>query len=495
MRLGLVTLASSLVLTTAMASAADPSLFRSKEKQSMTVVSDGSLSLQKRLEMIKSAKKNIEAEFFIYNLDESGRIFTQALIRKAQEGVKVRLLIDYGLPVAELDTFFTSVLINAGITKSGNKNLEIRYYNPALAFELLRGQYRSHRKSLTVDDRIAVTGGRNIADEYFDLNPKYDFLDRDVFVEGSMAGAIRASFDEFWKSKMTKNPEMRTLPTRADFGLGDPAFHDAQAEARYNSAVREYQEKTAEATSYITENENDRQVLQGLIRLEAISAPKVHARDCYDSIFAADNPGIGSVYRVLYSEIQQQLLDARTSIDAESPYFIMKTDGNDLLSGILAKGVGVSLYTNSLNSTDAFYTTADFYPRIGELIHKGMNVYIFKGQSLPNHQYINSQVQGTRWGIHAKSAVIDGKDIMVGTFNADPRSHNINTEMAIMCRGNAELAQDVLASMKETQAGSVQLNEKGDPVDGESKFFNVSFPKLAEYFLLSPAANLFDFLL
>ena len=97
------------------ASAAESYVFKTKEPQQMAIINTGSLSLQKRLQMIESAKRTIEVEFFIYNIDEAGRLFTQALVKKAREGVQVRVLIDYGWPIAKLDTFYATLLEQNGV--------------------------------------------------------------------------------------------------------------------------------------------------------------------------------------------------------------------------------------------------------------------------------------------------------------------------------------------------------------------------------------------
>jgi putative cardiolipin synthase len=132
---------------------------------------------------------------------------------------------------------------------------------------------------------------------------------------------------------------------------------------------------------------------------------------------------------------------------------------------------------------------------VGALIQEGLKVFIYKGDSLTGQDFLSPEIKSARWGIHAKSAVLDEKTIMVGTFNADPRSRNINAEMAIICRDNQELAAEVLNNMKEHEAQSVQLNGEGKPFDGSSAFANVSVPKRIMYYLSAPLSNVFDFLL
>jgi len=467
---------------------AEPYLFKTKEPQKLMIINTGSLSLQKRLEMISSAKKSIEVEFFIYNIDEAGRIFTQALVKKAHEGVKVRVLIDYGWPIAKLDTFYATLLVQNGI--------EVRYYNPNLSFELMKGQFRSHRKALVVDDIEGITGGRNIADEYFDLAEDYNFIDRDVHVRGSVAKAMRYSFDSFWSSNMTKVPEMETQPIASQYGLtGVTGMDDQEGKRRFDDLSRRYEAGMKKANDYLMQNEKDRAVLESLRAMGALNATGFRPHTCTDTVFAADMPGIGKERRVLFDEIQEQMKDVRKTVSIESPYFVTTTNGMDIIRSYLKKGIDIRVYTNSLNSTDAIYTTATFYPRVGSLIQDGLKVFIYQGMSLPGQDYLSDTMKNARWGIHAKSAVLDEKTVMVGTFNVDPRSRNINAEMAVICRDNPTLAAEVLSNMKEHEQLSIQLDSNGKPVDGTSEFANTSVAKRILYYLSAPLSNVFDFLL
>lgn len=471
-----------------MAQASGSYIYKTKEPQQMAIINTGSLSLQKRLEMIEGAKRTIEVEFFIYNIDEAGRLFTQALVKKAREGVKVRVLIDYGWPIAKLDTFYATLLEQNGV--------EVRYYNPNISFELFKGQFRSHRKALIVDDTEGMTGGRNIADEYFDLSTEYNFIDRDVYVRGTVARAMRESFERFWSSDLTKKPELEKAPKSSDFGpVSFGAVGNNHGVVRFAQAKERYEAGMKKANDYLLQTAKDRLVLQSLKSMSKLNDGRLQLRTCNDSVFAADIPGIGEKSRVLFQEITAQLNDVRKSVYIESPYFVTTDNGMDFLRNYLKKGVDIHVYTNSLNSTDAIYTTATFYPRIGSLIQEGMKVFIYKGASLTGQDFLSHEIKQARWGIHAKSAVLDEKTIMVGTFNVDPRSRNINAEMAVMCRDSQELAADVLNSMKEHEAQSVQLNGEGDPIDGTSGFANVSIPKRILYYLSAPLSNAFDFLL
>lgn len=465
-----------------------PYIHRTKVPQEMEVHNFGSLSFQKRLDMIEGARRTIEAEFFIYNIDTAGRIFTQALVKKAREGVRVRVLVDYGWPVAQLDSFYATVLMQNGV--------EVRYYNPLVSLDLFKGQFRSHRKALIVDDKEAMTGGRNIADEYFDMAADYNFLDRDVVIRGSVARAVRESFDQFWFSNMTQVPTYETLPVRAEYGLSEQvSFNDPAEEQRFQDRTRRYKNGMKRGLGYLWQNQKDRDVLESLRAVKSLNTGRVQTHLCRDTVYAADMPGIGERSRVLFKELENELSKARKSVHVESPYFVATKFGMNLIKPYLARGLDIQVYTNSLNSTDAIYTVAVFYPRIGYLIEAGMKVYIYQGDSIQSQDFITPESRYSRWGMHAKSAVVDEKTVMIGTFNMDPRSRNINSEMAVICRDNPALAADVLRSMQVRKAQSVQLNEKGDPVDGSSRFARVSLPKRIAYYLVTPLSNLLDFLL
>jgi putative cardiolipin synthase len=145
------------------------------------------------------AKESIELEFFIYEIDTASRLVTQALARKAREGVKVRLLVDFSLPVFKLAPHYAAVLQAAGV--------EVRYYNTAGLARFFAANHRTHRKLLVVDRQRAVIGGRNIADDYFDLSERYNFLDSDLLIQGPVVASISDSFDLYWQSDWVNSPD------------------------------------------------------------------------------------------------------------------------------------------------------------------------------------------------------------------------------------------------------------------------------------------------
>jgi cardiolipin synthase C len=157
--------------------------------------------------------------------------------------------------------------------------------------------------------------------------------------------------------------------------------------------------------------------------------------------------------------------------------------------------VTVNAQTNSLYSTDGTPSAAAFSLRVPILTAQGANVWIYNGASPHQAPRADTNEKAVRWGVHSKRAVIDEKTILIGTFNVDPRSRNLNSEMAVICRNNPELAQATLADMKSRRAHSRKLSKLGQPEDGQSLLRNASLSQKMQFFLLLPVANALDFLL
>src|SRR6187399_1884050 len=176
----------------------------STEPHLITHYDQGAASFERRLELVASAKTSIALEFFIYDVDEASRLITQALIKKAREGVRVRILVDFSAPVFQLKPAYARLLGEAGV--------QVRYYNTSALYRLVSIQHRSHRKLLIVDGETVLTGGRNIGNDYFDLSDHYNFLDADLEVSGPIVKTVLESFDVYWNSRLATEPAADSAP-------------------------------------------------------------------------------------------------------------------------------------------------------------------------------------------------------------------------------------------------------------------------------------------
>ncbi|MFM7626463.1 MAG: phospholipase D-like domain-containing protein, partial [Gammaproteobacteria bacterium] len=314
---------------------------RSRERHGLELVDDGLVSLRRRLELIDEAESSVELEFFIYQLDLSARLVTERAIAAAKRGVRVRLLVDFAAPVLRLAPGYAMELERRGV--------EVRYYNTSSLLRVVSSQHRSHRKLLLIDGRKAITGGRNIGDEYFNLAPDYSFRDSDVLVEGPIVQAMRSSFEHYWSSELTDRADAVGRDTD---GI-DPGFF---ADPRTLAEVRQDIEQATAA------KEATRQ-----------------RHECRDIAFATDHSGVMSTNRQVFDRLSELLGEARREVVGESPYLVLRPDGMAVLRALHDRGVRQMILTNSLASTDAFYTVAALTFTLSGLEDTGVDVRVYDG--------------------------------------------------------------------------------------------------------------------
>lgn len=468
----------------------------SSSANQLQVMDDGILALNQRLELIKKAKKSIEVEYFIYSIDPVGRIFTQALLDKAREGVKVRVLVDKSAPVFELKPFYVLGMKNS-LPEDKRENIEVKYFNPTMILQFYSTQFRNHRKLLVIDDEFAVTGGRNIADEYFDLNPEYNFLDRDVLLTGPLAKEMRETFDLFWDAKYAKDAKLPKEPKLSDFHCNhaDRSCNGATKKQKFRMAMRRYEKNLNKGLDYVTPNADDAVLLDGIQREGERLNKGSQEVTCNETYFYTDTPGKKSRNQLLKNEIAKLIAETNEKIVVESPYFVLYSKTHNEMTELLDKKVKLTVLTNSLYSTDAVYVAAVFNAMAATYVQEGMQAYIYRGKSPIEWGGVSEEAHEGIWGIHSKSATFDDKHTFIGTYNVDPRSRNLNFEMGIVCKNNPELAKLVTSHIQKRIDGAVKLNNKGKPEDGSKLLFDTSFGKKALYWGLMIPSHIFKFLL
>jgi putative cardiolipin synthase len=467
-----------------------PGAFASTEQtQNLIVLESGIASLEKRLQMIGAAKSTIDTEYYVYKGDKAGRLYTQALIEKAKKGVKVRILIDQGFANTNIDSHYAKILAENGI--------EVRFYNKTLLVNIKQSNHRTHRKSLIVDGIEAVVGGRNMADEYFDFSPTYNFIDRDVAVKGSIVKDITQSFENFWNSSLTKTAENVQEPKLNEYGLqsereAQTQEGGAQTLAKFKKDHSDYITAMNNARNFIIPSKEDVSALSR-IRKYAAELLQISPKGiCQETYYYADTPGTSGNARVVQDQIQILVSTARKSVVVESPFFIQKPNEN-MFAQALARGVRVDILSNSLYSADVPLSVSPFLSTAKALTAEGANVFVHEGSAPLWLEYPNPQAKTARWGTHAKTLVIDEDTVLIGSFNMDPRSANLNAEMALVCRGNKELASAVSVDMERRKSIMVKLDRNGNPVDGRDKHLGASDSQKLKYRLMKPLSHIFDF--
>ena len=293
------------------AQSADDSDFysRSNESHDLIILNKGLPSLQARLDMIEKAEKSIELEYFIFHDDMSGRILTQALVEKARQGVKVRVLMDHFLIIGEIDPFYAHELMKNGV--------EVRFYNDVPLIQFVSFQFRNHRKTFIVDGKEAITGGRNIGDEYFDLSESFNFVDRDVVVKGPIVKTIKASFEALWNADASTFIKRPSKPKRNNL-----RYRRRNSTSRmrntwnFEGDLKRWNDKVKAAKDFIKVNQDDLELKRKIKTLTLVDLEEEPRAKCDDITFVSDVPGVGmwaidSKYKMVREEVFKRIKETK----------------------------------------------------------------------------------------------------------------------------------------------------------------------------------------
>lgn len=408
----------------------------------MYIFEKGEEALLARAWLTDHATRSIDVQYFIWSSDNIGILAAEALLRAAERGVKVRVLID-------------DLLIDAPdramIALNDHPHAQIRVYNPKhsvgtstlqrilhLVFNFKSANQRMHDKTFTADGRFAITGGRNMADEYFDYNRQYNFRDRDVLLLGPVVSEVTANFNAFWRSELAVPVE------------------DLLPKAVNSLTVEERDQIYEELHAYANDPVNFEPSVQKAIRDLPAKLPALTDALIWDEIlFTHDIPGknrgrsFTGGSRTL-SQLVAIMEEAEKSIVIQSPYLVMPEGGIEFFRGLVERGVRVRISTNSLSSTDNLQAFSGYKKQRDDILAAGIEVYEFKPdpeiQKELIERYERLKQEVPIFAIHAKTMVVDGETLFVGTFNLDPRSAHLNTEVGVIVE-NEKIAGQVEQSI------------------------------------------------
>ena len=412
-------------------------------KSGAYILEKGEKSLRARAWLTDHATTSIDVQYFIWSTDNIGILASEALLQAAERGVKVRVLVDDLLVDAPPDSMLALAL---------HPNIDIRIYNPLLnvgasnlkkvgnvVTGLRSVNQRMHDKTALFDGQAGITGGRNMADEYFDYNQAYNFRDRDILVLGPVVADMTASFARFWESPQAV-PVEKLL-----------------AKKMKQLTPERTQEIYAGLHAYAAKGENFapevRLALEDLQRKFDRLAQQI----VWDDVeFLCDLPGKNSARRRFdgggrtTTALAAELKKAKRSVTIQSPYLVMPKGALEIFRYLVKRGVDVRIVTNSLASTDNLQAFSGYQKQRRAILKSGVRVFEFKPDPAIRleliERYPKLEKQAPVFAIHAKSMVIDGETLFVGTFNFDPRSANLNTEVGVLIR-NPVLAKQVERNM------------------------------------------------
>ena len=458
----------------------------SKNPHELHILHDGVNALTERLDLISRAKKTIDLETFIWNQDTSGQLMIHALIKKAKQGIKIRLLIDTFVGAAGLNSFIAHELQQHGI--------EVKYYNPSPIIRVVETQWRNHKKSMTIDNIESVVGGRNIGDEYFDLSETYNFVDRDVLVKGEIVKSISYSFEAIWNTEESVVVTRPKMPKKTNLEYRRGSRSRNRVKFKRDLAI--WKDQVASAKTFVDIQNEDILTKDKIYNVSLLNVPTQLRSTCNNITFTSDMPyssSTGKTARVLKKEIDKRILNSKERVLIESPYFILNNKTEDILNEVTDKGIDITLLTNYLYSTDAVYVSAAFNNIIKEWLNKGMDIFLYKGDTQTDYSTISAEVGNSRWGTHAKSIVFDHDSMMIGSYNFDPRSYTFSAELALFCDDSSEFSNDLAQDMKQRQRDSIFMDSE-DTID-ETKFNRIGTMKRIAYYVLKIPSTLFSFLL
>jgi putative cardiolipin synthase len=293
-----------------------------------------------------------------------------------------------------------------------------------------------HDKTFAVDGLVAITGGRNMADEYFDYDHEYNFRDRDALVLGPVVRQIGASFERFWN-------DLRSVPVEKRFeGAGLLGTH---VTVQADEAKKIY----AELHAYARDPANFAPEVRRAIATLPARFPEIAGALAWGAVeFVHDAPGkndgsAGLGGGGLTSAALGRLLEsARTDVVIQSPYLVVSEPALELLQRLRARGVRIRISTNSLASTDNLPAFSGYRSQRETLQRLGIEVREYRPDPAVQREimqrYAALRASAPVFALHAKTLVVDGAVVYVGTYNFDPRSENLNTEVGVVIRDAAQ---------------------------------------------------------
>lgn len=404
------------------------------------LLADGVDAFAARYLLAKAAERTLDLQYYIWHGDRTGTLLLEAVHEAAQRGVRVRLLLDDN-GITGLDRVLAAL--------NDHPNIEVRIFNPfrirypkAIGFLVDFGRLnrRMHNKSFTVDGAVTIVGGRNVGDEYFGAGDGALFADLDVLALGPVAGDVEADFERYWTSE-SAYPARQILPI-----LG-------RAQRRKLVRRASVVESDASARQYVERLRNlpiVQQAAEGTLDLEWAEVRMI-----------SDDPA--KVVRDLdYANLLAGKLDSaigrpQRELAIVSGYFVPGEEGTAQLSAYAAQGVKVTVLTNGYSSTDVALVHAGYVPWRRRLLCAGVRLFetaaeVHEEPSRKDRRKerrkgrrlgIGSNLRPTGSGsfaalrsgastVHAKTITADRERLFVGSFNFDPRSMRLNTELGFV---------------------------------------------------------------
>lgn len=366
--------------------------------------------------LARTAQRTLDVQYYIWYEDRSGILLLRELLDAAKRGVRVRLLLD-DQGTRQLDDELAAL--------DAHPNVEVRLFNPFMArnarwlafltrFE--RANRRMHNKVLIADNTALISGGRNIGDSYFGATDGFLFSDLDILAIGPVVDKVSTSFDDYWQSP-TAYPAEQILP---------PAEDGVLEELDWKADALSLASHTQDLLVAVRENFVVGSLLRGELGL--IWAPTALVID-------PPRKGLGPIALedLLTIDLRNKLGVPQESVDIISSFFVPTPTLTQALSTLARRGVRVRVLTNSLDATDMPPAHTGYARYREPLLKAGVELYEMKRKGDKDPKPHGAGPFGSpATTLHAKAVVIDNKRVFIGSYNVDPRSVLLNTELGFV---------------------------------------------------------------
>ena len=410
-----------------------------ESKSGFLLLSENADAFITRIALCELAQHSLDIQYYAYHDDASGQLLRHKIIEAADRGVRVRILVD-DISMGGRDTSFKLF--------SAHQNISIRIFNPLanreyfrnleLIINLRRAGRRMHNKTFIADKAIAIIGGRNIGDEYFDARHHTNYIDLDLLCIGPIVKDISLSFRDFWIShwaisidKLSKTHIARRRIKSMRKRLKD----------RWNESKNLDYFKTLRHRHFANQLIND--------ELSFIWSTAQLFYDKPEKLLVEQNntthigPSVSSV-----------ISETKKCLHISSPYFVPGKTGVDMMRGFCKKGISVDVLTNSLASTDVTAAHAGYRRYRKPLLHAGVNLFEYKPNARGKLFFSNIKKRVSRTSLHAKYIISDREYLFIGSANIDPRSENLNTEIGIVIKSKVLAKQAIEIFNTATSTGN-----------------------------------------
>ena len=396
--------------------AISPKVIAHPGKSGFYQLSDARDAFAARALLANAAERTLDAQYYIWGNDMTGTLLFAALREAADRGVRVRLLLDDN-NTSGMDATLAAL--------DGHPNIEVRLFNPFLIrsvrtlgylTDFSRANRRMHNKSFTVDNQVTIVGGRNVGDEYFGAADDVLFTDLDVMAIGPVVTEVSKDFDRYWSSNSS-------YPVDGLLRHVDPiALEELTAAAsRIEHSPRALAYTRAlHASTFVNE------LVAGSLAFEW-AVTRMLSDD------PAKGLGLAEAGTLVFNKLKEAMGAPVSELDMVSPYFVPTDAGASAFVELAGRGVKVRVLTNALEATDVPAVHSGYAPHRKALLEAGVSLFELRRLGpVPAKKRAGSLTGRSASSLHGKTFAVDRSRVFIGSFNFDPRSAKLNTEMGFV---------------------------------------------------------------